>query len=422
MGKKALILLSSTTVILAILWQTFLRDTLFITFGIGRTHQRIEEFPYQCRRLISPLLDSCEDMVLDEEGRTLFAACSSISSRRGWSPGGDKYNTTARDLNDHISILDIDSPGPNGLYNLRKLSITGSYISATGGSEIDVHGIALEILSPTRLRFWMNNHRPAFNADGKLMDGKKVGANSTIEVFEHTRGSETLEHVKTISHEVVSTPNGLLASGDGGVYITNDHDSKTGKFRFLEMIFGGGSVAYCTLAGKCHLAAQTGFKFANGITSLPSPSTSPKTPPTIYVANSAKGFISTHFPSPSNNTLTRGEDIPLNMPIDNLSIDSNGDIFAACFPDVLSLVANLDGPIREPLREIPSTVFRIRRVVDESEGEGEMGVRHVVEKVLEDIEGRVLPGATTAVHDVKTDSFWLGGVASPFITVCERVR
>lgn len=47
---------------------------------------------------------------------------------------------------------------------------------------------------------------------------------------------------------------------------------------------------------------------------------------------------------------------------------------------------------------------------------------HVAEKVLEDIKGKVLSGSTTAVHDVKTGGFWLRGVASSFITVCERKR
>ena len=40
-------------------------------------------------------------------------------------------------------------------------------------------------------------------------------------------------------------------------------------------------------------------------------------------------------------------------------------------------------------------------------------------KALEDGEAKFLPGATVAVHDVKTDKFFLGGVASPYITVCE---
>ncbi|KAH9213081.1 hypothetical protein DL95DRAFT_507328 [Leptodontidium sp. 2 PMI_412] len=82
-------------------------------------------------------------MVLDEEGRTLFAACSSISSRRGWSPGGDKYDISARDFNDHVSVLDIDEPGPDGLYGLRKLEIT----------------VMLHQTSPTGARTAFQGHR-----------------------------------------------------------------------------------------------------------------------------------------------------------------------------------------------------------------------------------------------------------------------
>ncbi|CZS92048.1 related to serum paraoxonase/arylesterase [Rhynchosporium agropyri] len=305
---------------------------------------------------------------------------------------GDKLDISARDFNDHVSVLNIDHPSSDGLYGLQKLEIIGNYVSASGGKEMDVHGIAMEVISPTRLPFWLNNHRPSTDPHGTLLDGKKVGANSTIEVFEHTRGSTTMEHVRTISHEAVSTPNGLLATGDGGL-------------RMLEMLFGGGSVTYCILSGSCNLAATHGFKFANGITGLFSTSSKNKTQ------------------NQPNGTLFRGKDIHLGMPVDNLSIDSAGDIFAACFPDVLALVANMDGPVVEPRREIGSTVFRIRRISDGmGEGEEEGTIRHVVEKVLEDLEGKVLPGATTAVHDVKTGSIWLGGVISPFITVCERLK
>ena len=46
-------------------------------------------------------------------------------------------------------------------------------------------------------------------------------------------------------------------------------------------------------------------------------------------------------------------------------------------------------------------------------------IEHVVEKVIEDREGKVLPAASTVVHDVKTGNLWLSGFASKFITVCE---
>jgi len=48
------------------------------------------------------------------------------------------------------------------------------------------------------------------------------------------------------------------------------------------------------------------------------------------------------------------------------------------------------------------------------------GYKYELTKVLEDSEAKYLPGATVAVHDVKTDKFFLGGVISPYITVCER--
>lgn len=63
-----------------------------------------------------------------------------------------------------------------------------------------------------------------------------------------------------------------------------------------------------------------------------------------------------------------------------------------------------------------STVFRIRRTIN-TEGIPE----HEVTKVLEDIEAKVLPCSTVAVHDAKTGNFFLGSVTSPFITVCEKI-
>lgn len=87
MASKLIILGSIAVFAFAVMYQVFLRDLVFVTFGVGRVHQHIEEFPYKCRRLRSPLLESCEDMILDTEGRKLYALCSSIASRKGWSPG-----------------------------------------------------------------------------------------------------------------------------------------------------------------------------------------------------------------------------------------------------------------------------------------------------------------------------------------------
>lgn len=79
----------------------------------------------------------------------------------------------------------------------------------------------------------------------------------------------------------------------------------------------------------------------------------------------------------------------------------------------MALIEALDGKAKGEGKwvEIPSTLLRVRR--EDERGEWK------VEKVLEDIEGVVLPGSTVAVHDVESGNLWMGGVASPFITVCE---
>lgn len=78
--------LSSAILWGALLWQGFLSDFVFVTLGVGRQVQRIEDIPYTCKRIRSPLLESREGMWLDEEGRRLYAACSTMTNREGWGP------------------------------------------------------------------------------------------------------------------------------------------------------------------------------------------------------------------------------------------------------------------------------------------------------------------------------------------------
>lgn len=72
--------------ILAIAYELLLRNLLFTFIGIGRVVQPVEDFEYECRRIRHPLLESCEDLWLDQVGRTLYAACSDMKSRSEWVP------------------------------------------------------------------------------------------------------------------------------------------------------------------------------------------------------------------------------------------------------------------------------------------------------------------------------------------------
>lgn len=133
---------------------------------------------------------------------------------------------SSRPGGDHISVLKIDEPGEDGLFSLDILKTVG-YKGVTSAQALDLHGFDVEALDDSRLRFWMVNHRPPVDEKNIVLDANKLGANSTIEVFEVTRGSSEMKHVSTISNEVIATPNKVAAVGDGGVLITNDHNIKS---------------------------------------------------------------------------------------------------------------------------------------------------------------------------------------------------
>lgn len=133
---------------------------------------------------------------------------------------------SSRPGGDHVSVLKIDEPGEDGLFGLHILKTVG-YKAVTSAGSLDLHGFDVEVLDDSRLRFWMINHRPPVDEKNIVLDANKLGANSTIEVFEVTRGSSEMVHVRTISNEVIATPNKVAAVGDGGVLMSNDHNTKS---------------------------------------------------------------------------------------------------------------------------------------------------------------------------------------------------
>ena len=100
--------------------------------------------------------------------------------------------------------------------------------------------------------------------------------------------------------------------------------------------------------------------------------------------------------SDSNGALQEVDSISVGMPIDNLAVDANGDIWAAGLPVAYKNAKMWWDPHGVAA---PSTVWRIRKGAEGYE----------VVKVLEDGEGRVLGGVTSVRHDVRTGRLWMGG-------------
>lgn len=87
------------------------------------------------------------------------------------------------------------------------------------------------------------------------------------------------------------------------------------------------------------------------------------------------------------------------MPVDNLSVDRNGDIWAAAIPKPFEALSALANPYNLTFR---STIWRIHK--------SEPGSGYEVKKMLEDKEAKIVGGATSAEHDVKTGRLFITGI------------
>ena len=140
----------------------------------------------------------------------------------------------------------------------------------------------------------------------------------------------------------------------------------------------------------------------------------------IYVPSTLDGKIDI-FSLKDDHMLEKVKSIQVPLPIDNLSFDKNGDIYAACIPQVYKWAESSTRPFDiHP----PSTVYRVRREANSNDGIEKIGNSEAhegdysIDLIMED-DGSVLPGSTIAVHDAETGRYFLGGAMSAYITICE---
>ena len=156
-------------------------------------------------------------MVLHKPSGTLYLACSTPESRVHWLPSAEQFNVTGRSENDYIAT--IDSTGSK----MQRLELD-KFPHARG---LSVHGMDVVPSSTDSktLFVYLVNHRAP--SDGQ--DPAKVGADSSIEIFQTTVGSRKLKHLKTVEDAIILTPNDIVGSADGkSFHFTNDHGYKIG--------------------------------------------------------------------------------------------------------------------------------------------------------------------------------------------------
>jgi len=95
-------------------------------------------------------------------------------------------------------------------------------------------------------------------------------------------------------------------------------------------------------------------------------------------------------------TLKEVDLIKIGMPLDNLSVDANGDIWASGLPKALQAIPAAHNPFTA---QAPTTVWRISKT---PEG-------YKTFKALEDRDKKVLTQLSTIEHDVETGRLFIVG-------------
>lgn len=421
MPSKTL-LLTFAVANLGILWQWFLKDIVFVTYGVSRVIEPLSSFPYTCRRITDHNLAACEDAWLDESSRQLFMACSNSLGRKAWTPCTGHLAAERRSQHDHVVAMNIDTPHPQDSagFDYRLLDL-GDYENSLGDPSISMVGMTGSRRPDGSLSLYFVNAQPTFNVTPSLLaDQTTTGANFTIESFTLTdpTTSSTLKHQHTFYNpDLLTTPNRPAARPDGTLYISNDHGPhRVGLHHALSPVIRTGTIVHCAPPTRpgAHAECTTvggSHAFPNGLHYSARHSE-------LYVPSSITGKITVYRPndgsgSVSNSTLTRVTDIATSYPLDNISEDNDGDLWVAGFPklnefmDLYKPSTPIDG------RGAPSVAMRVRRKGAAKTEEWD------VEKIIEDASSEALPGTTTVVRDAKTGRLFFVGVISPWIAVCE---
>ena len=135
-----------------------------------------------------------------------------------------------------FNITGQPSPDYVATYNPRTSTVSRLDVKNMPSRGFSSHGMDIVSSSsnPNELFLYLVNHRPP--ADGK--NAWVVGADSSIEIFKTSVGSQTMVHHATIEDPLIMTPNDVVGSPDGkSFHITNDYGTKAGAVSNHVMLY-----------------------------------------------------------------------------------------------------------------------------------------------------------------------------------------
>jgi arylesterase/paraoxonase len=140
-----------------------------------------------------------------------------------------------------------------------------------------------------------------------------------------------LHHRKTIADPMLISPNDIVAVGPEQFYATNDHRYAGGMGQVLEnyLQLKLSNVVYYN--GSSFGEAVSGIGYANGI----NVSADGKT---LYLCATIEGVLHVYQRDVTSGKLKFHQKLKLGTGLDNLEIDSNGGLWIAAHPQLLTFV------------------------------------------------------------------------------------
>jgi arylesterase/paraoxonase len=157
-----------------------------------------------------------------------------------------------------------------------------------------------------------------------------------------------LRHVKSVSNDLLFSPNDVVAVGKDRFYATNDHGSRTPLGATLEnylMLPRAYAVYY---DGQSFSVAAKGLRYANGINVSPDLSH-------LYIAETIGRDVKTYLRDPITGALNQVDDFDIPAGLDNIDVDDAGNLWIAGHPKLFSFLTYAS----DPTKPSPSEIFRV---------------------------------------------------------------
>ncbi|WP_262693898.1 SMP-30/gluconolactonase/LRE family protein [Kordiimonas aquimaris] len=290
----------------------------------------------------------------------------------------------------YISAMDRRSLGATGKYDGGIYRyMPGSFkrpikLEADTNDTFHPHGISLWKNQSDNDRLFVVSHPPS-EIDPKV-------ATSQVDVFEID--GDHLRHIQTVEPDEPISLNDVTAAGPDSFYASIDQGSVTPLGRTLE--------TYGRLARAGIMRGENGkmrrvlsdLIYANGIQISVDKHT-------LYVAETTGKRLSAYSIEPQNGALDLQVDQQINSGLDNIEIDSDGNLWVVGHPKTFDFL----GHAADATKRSPSQVFMVNISNNEIETK---------EIYLND--GNPISGASVAAP--AGDRFLIGSVFEPFILDC----